>query len=352
MKPVQSLWQDLRVALRVLNKNRGTTLLCIVSIGLGIGLITGIFSLGDAVFLRPLAFEKPEEVFSLSSRGDDGHSIGYGWPDYQDMVRSAVGLADLVTYRGGGGFLKTGDDTQLVMICASTPKLFQFLGVKAQVGRASFEPVAGQPSVVIGHRLWHQSFGGDPQIAGKSIVLTGHSFVVAGVMPAEFTGLARGVPTDVWVGVEDWFNDPGEADERYQRNGHGGFQIIARLKPGVNWQRAAAQFDAAIRGSGKYKPAPAGVGTILERPFAPEWNRTLIFGGGLSLLLGLVLFVACANVAQLRLAQAEGRKKELGVRMALGAGSWRVTRQLLVEAALVGFAAAGVGILLAQFLMH
>jgi predicted permease len=352
MRLGQSLWQDLRVALRVLNKSRGMTLLCIVSIGLGIGLITGIFSLGDAMFLRPLAFEKPQEVFSLSSRGDDGNWIGYGWPDYQDIVRSAAGLADLATYQGRGGFLKTGDDTQLVMVCPSTPNFFQFLGVKAQLGHASFEPIAGQPSVVIGYRLWQQRFGGDPRIAGKRIVLTGQGFVVAGVMPAEFTGLARGVPNDIWVGVEDWFNVLGEADERYQRDRHGAFEIIARLKPGVNPRRAAAQFDAAIRGPGKRKPAPAGVGTILERQFAPEWNRTLILGGGLSLVLGLVLFVACANVAQLRLAQAEERKKELGVRMALGAASWRVVRQLLVETALVGFAGAGAGILLAQFLMH
>ena len=347
-----SLGQDVSVALRVLNKSRGMTLLCIVSIGLGIGLITGIFSLGDAMFLRPFAFDKPEEVFSLISRGDDGHWIGYGWPDYQDMVRSAGGIADLVPDSGGGGFLKTGDDTQLVWICASTPNFFQFLGLKAQVGRASFEPIRGQPSVVIGHRLWQQRFGGDPQITGKRIVLTNQSFVIAGVMPAEFTGLNRGVPTDVWVSIEDWFNLLGGAGERYRRDGHGRFAIIGRLKSGVNWQRAAVQFDAAIRGPGKYKPAPAGVGTILEKRFAPEWNQTLILGGGLTLVLGLVLFVACANVAQLRLAQAEERNKELGIRMALGAGSWRVTRQLLVEAVLVSFAGAGAGILLAQFLMR
>lgn len=353
MKLAQSLWQDLRVALRVLNKSRGMTLLCIVSIGLGIGLITGIFSLGDAVFLRPFAFEKPEEVFSLISRGDDGNWFLYGWPDYQDMVRSAGGIADLVTYQHRNVFLRTGDDKQLVAVCPSTPNLFQFLGVKAQVGRASFEPIAGQPSVVIGYRLWQQRFGGDPQITGKRIVLDGQGLVVVGVMPAEFTGLAREFPNDIWISMEDWFNFPGAAYERYQRGANVDFRIIARLRPGVRPQRAAAQFDAAIRGPGKHKPAPAGdVGTMLENRFALGWEGMLIVGGGLTLLLGLVLFVACANVAQLRLAQAEERKKELGVRMALGAGSWRVVRQLLVETALVGFAAAGVGILLAQFLMH
>jgi predicted permease len=353
MKMAQSLWQDLRVALRVLNRSRGTTFLCIVSIGLGIGLTTGIFSLGDAMFLRPYAFEKPDGVYWLSSRGDDGNQAWYCWPDYQDMLRSAGNLAELVTYERMGGTLGTGDDRQSVLTYPSTPNFFQFLGVKAQVGRASFEPIGGDSAVVIGYRLWQRRFGGDPQIAGKRIILDGHNFVVAGVMPAEFTGMTRGVPNDIWISMEDWFHLPGRAAERYERGANGDFEIIARLKPGVSPQRAAAQFDAAIRGAGKRKPAPPGeTGTVLEAIFAPGWKSTLIGGGGLLLVLGLVLFVACANVAQLRLALAEARKKELGIRMALGAGSWRVARQLLVETALVSLTGAGVGVLLAQFLMQ
>jgi predicted permease len=350
MKTAQSLWQDLRVSLRVLNRSRGTTLLCIVSIALGIGLTTGIFSLADAMFLRPFAFEKPDQVYWLSSRGDDGNHIAYCWPDYQDMLHSAGNLADLVTYERVGGMLGTGDDRQSVLVYPSTPNFFQFLGVKAQLGRASFEPLGGQPAVVIGHRLWQQKFGGDPQIVGKRIVLSGQFFVVAGVVPAEFTGLMRGVVNDVWVSMEDSFNLLGRANERYERDA-GDFEIIARLKPGVSPQRAAAQFDAAIRGPEKRKPAPAGqTGTVLQLNFAAGWEDTLIYGGGLLLVLGLVLFVACANVAQLRLAQAEMRKRELGIRMALGAGSWRVARQLLVETALVCLTGAGIGTLLASFL--
>ena len=348
----QSFGQDLRMALRVLNRSRGTAILCIVSIALGIGLTTGIFSLGDAMFLRPFAFDRPDEVFWLSSRGDDGNDIAYCWPDYQDMLRSAGDVAELATYERMGGTLGTGDDRQSVLTYPSTPNFFEFLGLKARVGRASFEPIGGDSAVVIGYRLWQQRFGGDPRIAGKRIILDGHGFVVAGVMPAEFTGMIRGVPNDIWISMEDWFHLPGRADERYQRHA-GNFEIIARLKSGVNQQRAAAQFDAAIRGAGKRKPAPPGkTGTVLEANFAPGWKSTLIGGGGLLLVLGLVLFVACANVAQLRLALAEARKKELGIRMALGASSWRVARQLLVETALVSLAGAGAGVLLAQLLMQ
>jgi len=352
MNIASSFGQDLRMALRVLNKSRGTTLLCVVSIGLGIGLTTGIFSLADAMFLRPYAFDRPDEVFWLSSRGDDGNEIAYCWPDYQDMLRSAGNLADLVTYERVGGTLGTGDDRRSVLVYPSTSNFFEFLGVKARVGRASFEPVGGDSAVVIGYRLWQQRFGGDPRIAGKRIMLDGHNFVVAGVMPAEFTGMIRGVPNDVWISMEDWFKFPGRAAERYERDA-GDFEIIVRLKPGVTTQRAGAQFDAAIRGAGKRKPAPTGeAGTVLEANFAPGWKSTLMGGGGLLLVLGLVLFVACANVAQLRLALAETRKKELGIRMALGAGSWRVARQLLVETAVVSLAGASAGVLLAQFLMQ
>ncbi len=346
------MWQDLRLAARVLSRSRGTTLLCIISIGLGIGLTTGIFSLEDARLLRPFAFAKPDEVFWLASRGDDGNQIGYCWPDYQNILQSSGGLAELVAYERMGEIVGSGDDRQSVLSYPSTPNFFQFLGVKALIGRASLDPIGGEPSVVIGHRLWQQRFGGDPRIAGKRIIFGGHSFVVAGVMPPEFTGLVRGVSNDTWVRFEDWFNVLGRAWEKEERDA-GNFEIIARLKPGVSLQRAAAQFDAAIRGVGRRKPAPAAeTGTILEAKFAPGWRSTLIDGGGLLLVLGLVLFVACANVAQLRMAQAEARKKELGIRLAMGAGPWRVARHLLLETTVVSLAGAGVGILLAQFLMQ
>lgn len=351
MRLAESLGQDVRTAVRVLNRSRGITVLCILSIGLGIGLTTSMFSLGDAMFLRPLAIERPGDVLELSSRGDDGNGIGYGWPDYEDMARSAGSIADLATYERVGGTLETGGERQFVLMYPSSANFFQLLGAKAQLGRASFEPLGGQPAVVIGHRLWQQRFGGDPRIVGKNIVLNDKSLVVAGVMPAEFTGLVRGVPNDVWVSTDDAFNVLGRGDERGQREGQ--FEIIGRLKAGVNRHAAAAQLDAAIRGPGKRKPAPTGqTGTVLESTFAPGWKATVLGGGSLLLLLGLVLFVPCANVAQLRLAQAEARKKELGIRIALGAGSRRVTRQLLVESALVSIIGAGAGVWLAQFLVQ
>jgi predicted permease len=200
----------------------------------------------------------------------------------------------------------------------------------------------------LGYRLWQTRFASDPNIVGKTVRLNHQAFVVAGVMPEVFTGLARGVLIGVWVSADAWFHTLGGRDEEQSRIGQ--FEIAARFRPPLTSARAAAQLDAAIRGAGKHKPAPgSGSGTALEC-FARPWTADLLFGGGLAAVLGLVLFVACANVAQLRLAQAETRRKELGMRMALGGGKWRVARQLLVEALLLCLAGAGLGLMLARLL--
>jgi len=172
---------------------------------------------------------------------------------------------------------------------------------------------------------------------------------VAGVMPELFTGLQRGVLVGVWVGTGAWFSTLGNREEEQSRDSQ--FEIAARFRAPLTAARAEAQLDAAIRGPGKHKPAPGnGSGTALEC-FVRPWTFDLMFGGGVAAVLGLVLFVACANVAQLRLAQAEVRRKELAVRVALGGGGWRVARQFFVETVLLSLAGGGLGLLLAQFLM-
>jgi len=350
MRPTEFLWQDLRSALRVLGKSRGATALSVLSIALGIGLTTGTFSIADALLLRPFPLERPSEVLYATSRGDDGREVPYGWPDYEDMVQAGRGLVELAAYQRRSTMLATGEDSENTLTHAVTPNYFRFLGVKAALGRASVEEREGRPAAVLGYRLWQRRFGGDPQIAGKTVLLNQKAFFVAGVMPVEFTGLMRGVATDIWVSTEAWFEVLGRRFERQERDGQ--FEIVARLRPGVSAERAAAQLDAAIRGPGKHKLLTAGVtGTLLEATFAPGWKDNLITGGGMLLMLGLVLFVACANVAQLRLAQAESRKREIVVRMALGAGARRLTCQLLVETGVVSVAGVGLGMLLAWFLM-
>jgi predicted permease len=270
----------------------------------------------------------------------------YGWPDYLDMAATGRNLAEFAAYQRRGVIFAVGDETERLLADSVTPNYFPLLGVRAIVGQASVDPIVQTPQAVLGYRFWQRRFGGDPHIAGKTARFSGRAFLIAGVMPEEFTGVVRGITTDVWLSNDACFTVLGNRRDRESRSGQ--FELVARLKSGVTAQRAAAQLDAAIRGADKHKPAPAGTtGTVLRAAFAPNRAASLIFGGGLV----LVLFVACANVAQLRLAQAESRKKELGVRMALGAGAWRVARSLLIETALVSLFGAGLGLILARSLM-
>ncbi|HYL77705.1 MAG TPA: ABC transporter permease [Bryobacteraceae bacterium] len=350
MTSAGSLWQDFQVSRRVLAKNPVATALSILSIMLGIGLTTGMFGLADAVYLRPFPFERPVEVLRLNSVGDDGRVFEYGWPDYEDMLRAAKGVADLSAFQQRGVFLTDGDDRQELFAYPATRNHFAFLGVQAAVGRASLEDVEGRPAVVLEYPLWRKKFGGDPGIVGKTVFLNGKAFVVSGVMPADFTGVVRGIPNAIWVSTDAWFDTLGNKQERTARGGQ--FGIIARLRPGVSRTAAAAQLDAAIRGAGKHKPAPAGSpGTYSDNKFALNWKQELTAGGTLLLILGLILFIGCANAAQLRMAQAEARKKELSIRRALGAGRWTLARLLLVETTLLCLVGAGLGLLLASWIM-
>jgi predicted permease len=351
MAPLNSIWQDLRISIRILRKSPGATALSVLSIALGVGLTAGMFSVGDAMLLRPMPFHQPGQLFAVTSLGDDGNTFLYGWLDYLDMTAAGSDVGELAAYQRRGLVLTAGDETENLLASPVTPNYFSLLGIKAMLGRASVDASSGRPRAVLGYRLWQRRFGGDPNLAGRTILLNGEAFLVAGVMPEEFRGLSRGLATDVWVSADSWFTVLHNRRERTGRRGQ--FEMVARLKPGITPQRAAAQWEAAIRGPGKHKLAPAGAtGTVLTAGFGSNWAANLKVGGGLLLALALVLFVACANVAQLRLAQAESRKKELGVRLALGAGAWRVVRQLLVETGVVSLLGAGSGILFAQFLME
>jgi len=321
-----------------------------LSIALGIGLTTGLFAGGDAFLLRPIAVERPQDLWMANSHGDDGRLMQYGWPDYLDMAKALEGRAQVVASQRRGVMVGQDEASEMAMIEPASPNFFQVAGVKAALGRASLGESAGLPEAVLGYRMWQTHFGSDPRIVGKTVLLDSKPFLVAGVMPEVFTGFERLLSIGVWVGADAWFRTLGGGQEAQSRKGQ--FDIAVRFGAPLTAARVEAELDAAIRGPDKHKPAPASVAGTWLRCSVQPWKADIIPGGGLALVLGLVLFVACANVAQLRLAQAEARRKELGVRIALGGGRWRVARQLLVEACLLASAGAGLGLLLAQFLVE
>lgn len=344
------LLQDIRVSLRLLAKSPGATALSVISIAFGIGFTTALFGVADALYFRPFPFRHAEQVLQVESLGDDGQAILYGWPDCEDMARAAKGVADVAAYERIGALLAGPEENRHVLLYPVTSNYFSFLGVPAAVGRASVDPVDGQATAVLGERLWRSRFAGDPAVVGKTIRLNGKPFTVAGVMPADFTGNVRGVPNGVWIGIEQYFSLLGSPAERTDRNWQ--FEMMVRLKPGVAREQAAARLDAAIRGPGKHKAAPKGAtGTWLDQAYALTRRQQLTGAAALLLLLGVILFIGCANAAQLRMAQAEARKIELSIRRALGAGSWSVTRLLLTDSALVCLAGAALGLLLAKWLL-
>ena len=166
MAVFESIWSDLRIALRVLRKSPGATALSVISIALGIGLTTGMFSVGDAMLLRPLAVSHPEELRAVASIGDDGNQFLYGWPDYLDVAEAGKGQAEFAAYQRRGLMLASGDESESVLASPVTPNYFSLLGIHAAVGRASIETVSGRPQVVLGYRLWQRRFGGDPKVVG------------------------------------------------------------------------------------------------------------------------------------------------------------------------------------------
>ena len=345
------LGQELRVAARSLRRAPGATALSVCSIALGIGLTSALFSLCDALLFRPRPFHDPASLVLPVSRSYDGSWVRYGYPDYLDMAVAGADRMEVSAYSRRGAMLAGEEGNELVMAMPVTLNHFSLLGIKTALGRPSLEPLAGRPAVVIGQRLWRRRFAGDPNIIGKSVVLNSRPFVVAGVLPASYTGMMTGIVNDIWLSTDAWFDVLGSSGERLARDGD--FQIVARLKPGVTLVQAAAIVEAAIRGNDKHKPAPKGVqGSYVDTPFVYTLPRKLALGGGFLLAVGLILFVGCANVAQVRLAQAEARKKEYGIRVALGAGARGMVRLVLVEIVLICVAGAGLGLLLAEGLVR
>jgi putative ABC transport system permease protein len=345
--------QDLRFGLRTLAKNRGATILCILSVALGIGITTALFGIVETTVFRPAPFAHPEQLYAVSFQGDDGREAGYyGWPDCVAMAKAVAGSGELLAYVTHVTFLSNDEGSDSVVTAAVTTNFFSLLGVRALLGQATVNTAPdGRPQAVISHWLWRQRFGGDSRIVGRTVMLSGKPFTVAGVMPSPFGASPKGFSSDVLIAADALFDVLGNRSEREEANG--AFVIIARLPAGANPLAVAARLDPPIRGPGAHKSAPAGSwGTRLQASFAPTWTGRLEAGGGLLPVFALLLWVACGNVAQMRLAQTEARKKELGVRIALGSSSLGVARLLVAESALVIAVGAILGLLLANALSH
>ena len=353
---VEGFIQDLRYGLRVLRKNPGFTAVALLSLGLGIGANSTIFSIVDSELLRPWPVNDPERLVAIQTNLQKDRDFDMSsYLDYRDIAGEIRAFSGVVAYGNRGGFISREGQGREVSVEVVSPNYFTVLGVPAQRGRVFSghpeETAAEGRSVLISDRLWQEYFGGDPALPGKTTLLDGKQFTVIGVAPRDFCGLRRGWSPDIWVTTGGWATMvPGE-EESYIARDNRWFRVAGRLSPAASIAEARAQLRTlAKRLAFSSSATNQGVG-FAASPAAVSDKADLQFGVYLIAMVGLVLLISCANVANLLLAQMEKRQREIAMRRALGAAQTRLVRQLFTEGLVLSSGGGLFGVFLARLLM-
>jgi len=350
-------FQEVRHTFRILAKNPGFTAIAAISLALGIGANSAIFSLADALLLRPLPIKEPGAVVSVTNNTPNNPYDGVSYPDYLDFRGKSRSFDGLVAFEFSTWGLATSarEVPQMRMGLMVSDNFFHVLGVEPALGRG-FRPdetkVPGRDSVaVLQHDFWENQFAGDKSVIGRTIRLNGIDFVVIGVAPEKFTGVEQYIRPALFVPLMMKQRLNAAKDNPLERRGDHSLTVKARLKPGVSLETAQAELATIWKGlQQQYPDTNRNRNVALKTELQARYQQDpydAILVTFLMALAGLVLIIACANVANLLLARARSRSREIAIRIAVGAGRLRLLRQLLLESLVLALMGGAVGMVFA-----